>query len=128
MKYYKLTDFACKDGCGLCAPSNDLIEKLEMASNVLGKELVITSACRCKEHNSNIGGTPTSSHLQNAYGLCNAVDIMVNSDHDRFEILKELLFAGFKRIGIGKTFIHADVDNEKNQERIWTYPSKRTSL
>jgi len=30
---------------------------------------------------------------------------------------------GFKRIGVGKTFVHLDVDSTKSQYVAWGYPS-----
>ena len=53
------------------------------------------------------------------YGL--AVDISCNSSRDRSIILTALIDSGFTRIGIGKTFIHVDLDKSKSQNVIWMY-------
>ena len=37
------------------------------------------------------------------------------------KIVQALLTAGFTRIGIASTFIHADDDPSKPQNLIWTY-------
>jgi len=49
------------------------------------------------------------------------VDIACNNSTDRYNLLNCLLDVGFKRIGVGNTFIHVDIDKEKAKEVIWTY-------
>ena len=56
-----------------------------------------------------------SSHLK---GL--AADIACESGSERLKIVSALIQAGFKRIGIAKTFIHCDTDSDKPNS-IWTY-------
>ena len=36
-------------------------------------------------------------------------------------MIEAFLDAGFRRIGVGSTFIHVDSDEEKAQDVIWTY-------
>lgn len=90
--------------------------------NKIDAPLYITSGVRSPETNARVGGSPTSSHLK---GL--AVDISTNnvgaeiSNRNRFVIVKTLIDLGVDRIGIAKTFIHFDVDEEKAQNVIWTY-------
>ena len=69
-----------------------------------------------KEWNAKIGGRVGSSHIK---GL--AADIHCNSSRDRALIVKSLLEVGITRIGIAKTFIHCDVDKQKDQDVIWLY-------
>ena len=77
---------------------------------------IINSAWRSADHNEKVGGKPDSSHLK---GL--AVDIKVTNSRQRFIILQSLIAAGFNRIGIAKTFIHVDGDNEKDPRVTWLY-------
>lgn len=49
------------------------------------------------------------------------MDIACNNSTDRYNLLNCLLDVGFKRIGVGNTFIHVDIDKEKAKEVIWTY-------
>ena len=61
-------------------------------------------------------GTSNSSHLK---GL--AADIKCVNSTDRFKLEGILREVGFKRIGIGETFIHIDIDKDKSQNVLWTY-------
>ena len=40
---------------------------------------------------------------------------------DRFKLEGILREVGFKRIGMGSTFIHVDIDKDKAQNVLWTY-------
>jgi len=108
--------FKCNCGCGLGIKDMDAMFLLKLAAveRATGIKLKYTSAIRCKIHNKEVKGSETSSHL---LGL--AVDILIESSHNRFIILKALMAAGFTRIGAYKTFIHVDYDKDKIQEVIW---------
>ena len=93
-----------------------LLSMLDKARYIAGIPFVINSAYRTKEHNLKIGGKPNSSHLK---GL--AVDISCKDSRSRFIIINALIKAGFNRIGVAKTFIHADIDKSKSNNVIWTY-------
>ena len=97
-----------------------LVVHLQMAHDFLQKHsvIIINSGFRCEKHNKDpkVGGSDTSSHL---IGL--AADIKCEYSTYRFHLLNALLKAGFKRIGIGKTFIHVDLDEAKPQSVIWLY-------
>jgi len=96
--------------------SDELINMLDIVRKKYGKSLVINSGYRTPEHNKSVGGTSDSSHLK---GL--AVDIACNNSTDRFKLAGILREVGFKRIGMGSTFIHADIDKDKSQNVLWTY-------
>jgi len=121
MKWYKLEEFACKCGCGLNAPDNVLIERLETLCDLLNRKIPIHSACRCVKHNQEVGGSRTSSHLPNSSGLCQAVDGGVANSHESYEIVETAPKAGFTRIGVAATFVHLDTDSNKPQEVLWLY-------
>jgi len=78
--------------------------------------IIITSGYRCEAHNKEVGGKGTSSHLK---GL--AADIKCDDSGFRFPLVGALLKAGFKRIGMGKDFIHIDLDPDKPKNMIWVY-------
>jgi len=107
-------DFACP-----CCGENeirqeivDLVETLE--SHIV--DLTITSGYRCKKHNAEVGGSPTSSHLK---GL--AVDLAAPNSRTRYSILEWCFELCLGRIGIGKTFIHIDKDPDKPGDVLWLY-------
>lgn len=121
MKYFKPKEFACKCGrCGKGFPDMDsfFLAKLEEARELAGVAFTITSAYRCETHNANVGGKPNSAHLR---GL--AVDIATPTSERRFHVVKGLLLAGFKRIGINmdKNFVHVDSDTSLPQTVIFKY-------
>jgi len=115
LKHFKLDEFKCPC-CGKCDMDMSFLIKLERARENADIPFKITSGYRCENHNKEIGGALLSSHLK---GL--AADIACNSSIHRFLILNSLIFAGFKRIGIGKDFIHVDNDTKKVYNVIWLY-------
>ena len=116
-KYFTYGEFDSPDflGSGKLV-SNELISMLDVARKKYGKSMAINSGYRTIEHNAKVGGKPESSHLK---GL--AVDIACNNSTDRFKLESILREVGFKRIGIAKTFIHADIDKDKAQNVLWAY-------
>jgi len=94
----------------------DFLAKLDKAREIADIPFKINSAFRTPEHNAKVGGKPNSSHLR---GL--AVDISAADSRTRFIILGALIKAGFNRIGIAKTFIHVDDDQEKSGKVVWVY-------
>ena len=119
MKYFKLSEFDCKCGCGRNNIDPALVEMLDKARGFAGVPFIINSGCRCFQHNFDEGGSPTSSHVRGF-----AVDIATETSMDRWLILYALIRVGFNRIGIGNGFIHADVDDAKTQGVVWLYPAK----
>ena len=88
-----------------------------MKKSVSAELFKITSGYRTEHYNDNvIKARVGSSHKK---GL--AVDIAYNGSRQRYLLLSSLMSVGINRIGIGKTFIHCDVDNIKDQNVIWTY-------
>lgn len=102
----------CKSG-GLLP---DFREKLTVAREIAGVPFVLNSAFRCPAHNTDVGGSGTSSHLS---GI--AVDIRCKDSRERFLILRSLFYVGFHRIGVGKNFIHVDDDMTKPEKVCWVY-------
>jgi hypothetical protein len=116
MKYFDIIEFDCKCGCKTGTMNEEVLARLSTARFVSKIPFIITSGLRCRAHNKCIGGSPSSSHID---GL--AVDIKATNSNHRHMILKGLLEAGFKRIGIAKDFIHADCDKTKPQQLTWLY-------
>jgi len=117
VKFFNKKEFNCRC-CRDLNISANLVLKLDLARELSGVPFVITSGYRCPKHNQEVGGVKDSTHVN---GL--AVDIAVPDNIARLNILRGLIIAGFRRIGIGKDFIHADIDKSK-PNNLWLYPSK----
>jgi len=89
--------------------------RLDEAREFAGIPFIINSAYRSPSHPESIK-RPTSSHIK---GL--AVDIKATNSRQRGLILDALRAVGFDRIGIAKTFIHVDMDFDKDQDVTWLY-------
>lgn len=88
--------------CGKIQIDQSFINMLEEARIFAGVPFVINSGYRCHKHNTKVG-SETNNHPSGA-----AADILCANGPTRRKILKGLVFAGFERIGIGRTYIHAD--------------------
>ena len=116
LKYFKINDFDSPDleGSGINMQKSTL-ELLEKAREIAGIPFKITSGYRTADHNEKVGGVKNSSHLKGV-----AADVAVSSGNERYIVLNALIRAGFKRIGVAKTFIHCDTDADKNNS-VWVY-------
>jgi hypothetical protein len=116
MVLFEDSEFECGCGCGrgINYMSSDLLRLLYPARTKADVPFPINSAFRCQRHNDAIGGVKDSAHC-----LGYAVDIRCDNSGDRFKILRGLILAGFKRIGIYDWGLHADCDPSKPQGVIW---------
>tara|TARA_R110000787_G_scaffold16595_7_gene50062 strand:- start:819 stop:1172 length:354 start_codon:yes stop_codon:yes gene_type:complete len=116
IKYFKPSEFQCC--CGNCYDviNQGSLSRLDLAREMADVPFKINSSWRCKEKNTEEGGKTNSAHLRGT-----AFDISCVHSSQRFTILHALLDAGFTRIGIAKTFIHADDDSELPNEVMWLY-------
>jgi len=115
VKYFRKAEFACPC-CGRCEMDKELIWKLDLLRELVGAPLIITSGFRCERHNKAVGGAPNSAHLRGK-----AADIACTDNLFRYKILKHAFYIGFPRIGIGKDYIHLDVDRSLPHPRVWVY-------
>ena len=113
VNHFNRDEFGHADGID---PAPNLVYMLDQARSLAGIPFAINSGIRTPERNAAVGGAPESAHL-GGY----AVDIAANTSRERFVILRALLHVGFTRIGIGRSFIHADVDPDKAPEVAWLY-------
>ena len=116
MELFTKKELECKCGCGACDMQSDFMRRLKYARRIADIPFVILSGYRCEAHNAAVGGVDSSSHVRGYAG-----DIKVVSSTQRFIIMRALLLAGFTRIGVGRTFIHADCDPNKPAEVMCTY-------
>lgn len=92
----------------------ELVRRLDLAREYAGTPFIITSGLRSKSKNQSVGGVEKSAHIK---GL--AVDLKAIDGKTKYKIITGLLSAGFDRIGVYKTHIHADIDNLKPKQIIW---------
>ena len=122
MKYYKLEEFESPDEPGTgCMMDPEFLELLDEARDYAGIPFVITSGFRSVNYNRELieQGLRASKNSSHLIGL--AADIRTRNSSERWIILDALLEVGITRIGIGKGFIHCDVDPLKENHVIWTY-------
>ena len=116
LKYFSLDEFDSPDEVGSGAKmSRGFLLTLDKIRADYGKPLRVNSGYRSVKHNALVGGRVGSSHLK---GL--AVDFHCNNSADRTLLLAAIYKAGIVRVGIAKTFIHIDIDNNKGAA-CWLY-------
>lgn len=120
MKYFKEEEFACKCGCGKGYADMDqrFLNMLDTARELSGVPYNLTSAFRCPAHNANVGGKPNSAHIRG-----HAADVSFKDSVQCFYIVRGLIEAGFKRIGINfaLSFVHCDNDATLPQNVLFKY-------
>ena len=115
MRYFRNEEFNCPC-CNEHHMDRDTLEMLDSARAYAEIPFKINSAWRCEKHNKKVGGKPDSAHI---YGK--AADISTPDSRTRFWVVYGLIQAQFTRIGIGKNFVHADTDHNKDKEVVWLY-------
>lgn len=110
--HFKLEEFACKC-CGQIRLNQEFLNRLEDARERAGIPFVITSGFRCEKHNKEVGST-SLNHVSGK-----AADVQCLTGWNRLIMVSSLIASGFKRIGIGKTIIHADT--MASVSSIWLY-------
>lgn len=118
-KYFPKAELACAC-CGECEMDEGFIEKLTRARVRAGIPFVVHpkrggSGYRCWSHNKDVGS------LSDNHPSGHAVDIKCLDKRSRFKILSALILEGITRIGLHKTFIHADDNPAGDPEVTWFY-------
>lgn len=116
-KHFPESDFrAAVPKCSLQDMKQSTIDKFDKARALYGKPMRVNSAYRSPKWEKSKGRSGTGAHT-----LGQALDISCTTDDNRFAIVMALLMAGFTRIGIAKTYIHADDSAKHKQDIIWLY-------
>lgn len=93
-----------------------LIAALDALEKRLEWDLTFSSGVRCEACNAAAGGVKKSAHLKGR-----AVDIIIDNSVERYELANQALSLGFNRIGIGRKFVHLDVDYSLPMHMLWLY-------
>ena len=98
--------------CGGFWPSPILLTKLQSIRDQLQHPLVISSACRCPAHNTEVGGAGNSYHQKGE-----AVDIVTTgwSGRKKFKLVEAAINQGIGGIGLYKGHAHLDI----GAPRLW---------
>jgi uncharacterized protein YcbK (DUF882 family) len=117
VNYFKREEFKCPC-CGEIKVSDELLHRLNMARDIYGKAMVVSSGYRCPKHNAEVGGVPSSAHMTG-----DAADIRCYGVFDRYNMINAFYNASFLRIGIAESFIHVDVSLNPvhPQNVVWVY-------
>jgi uncharacterized protein YcbK (DUF882 family) len=115
--YLNVTKYKYFKDSEIIGLKHELVRKLDLAREYADTPFAITSGLRSKEANDKlINAVEDSAHLTGF-----ACEIACTESTKRWKIMQGALQAGFKRIGVGKTFIHLDVDLSKVQNVMWHY-------
>ena len=117
IRFFRKSEFVCPC-CDRVELDATFVLKLDLAREIAGVPFTITSGYRCPAHNVKVGGVKQSAHMS---GL--AADISCPDSVTRLNILRGLIVAGFRRVGMGKDFIHCDVDASK-PNNVWLYEDR----
>ena len=124
VKWFKAFEFDSPDtpGSGSLMDA-DFVRKLDLLREACKCSLIINSGYRTSLHNATVKDSVDGS----AHTTGHAVDIQALGSVRKFTILEAALRLGFRRIGVGATFLHLDDDITKPQDVVWTYASTRTT-
>jgi uncharacterized protein YcbK (DUF882 family) len=105
---FHLSEWECKCGkCDTTLVDLDHVAKLQKLRNDLGSPIKITSAYRCPDHNTKVGGSSKSRHMKG-----DATDIQVRG-MDPLEVQDAC--EHFDGLGRYNTFTH--IDSRGNRSR-----------
>lgn len=123
MSFFSPEEFFCKCKRPECdAPKEiavDLMTRLGVLRELVGRRLVVTSGLRCAYWNERQGGAPDSEHMTGE-----AADLAAASGAERYAILRHALPGLFARVGVGAHFVHVGVSRTLAQQVVWTYPGR----
>ena len=112
-KNFRVSEFACKCGCGKDDIDQRVIDMAQAIRDELGVSVKVNSGCRCEKHNANVGGVKGSKHTK---GLAADLSCSLGSTK-MFEAVKKLK-AERKLPALDycikyKTFIHIDCGGKR---------------
>lgn len=119
-KYFSESEFnRCTPSCSLQDMRQETMDMFDKAREIAGIPLVINSAFRSVAWDKAKGRSGRSAHTTGS-----AIDIRCNNGQTRMIVVKALMEAGFKRIGIEGSFVHADNSNDipyHTEDTMWVY-------
>ena len=115
--YFTNNDFRnANPSCSINDMDENFLHRLDVARFHSGVPYIVNSAFRTVEHEKSKGRSGDSSHTKGV-----AVDLKATNARTKFKIITGLIKAGFTRIFVYDTFIHVDLDYDKDQEVLDNY-------
>lgn len=116
-KYFAPAEFKrCTPSCSIEDMDQRFLNTLDALRAQAGIPLVLNCAYRSREYDIKKGRSGNSAHTR---GL--AADIRCNASATRWKIVTAVLALGIRRIGIGKSYVHVDIDGTLPQDVVWHY-------
>ena len=112
-KNFKVSEFACKCGCGFDEIDQRVMNMAQVIRDELGGPVRVNSGCRCEKHNANSGGVKGSKHTKGK-----AADLSCSLGAEKmFQTVKKLHAEG-KLPDLDycikyRTFIHIDCGGKR---------------
>lgn len=106
----------CTPPCSLQDMQQSAMDVFDAVRRRAGIPLIINCAYRSVEWDKKRGRSGNSSHTKGV-----ALDIRANSSATRMKIVSAAMAEGVRRIGIGKGFVHLDIDDTLAQDVMWHY-------
>lgn len=108
--YFEVREMACKCGCNQCEVSMELMELLDMIRERFGP-IIVNSGFRCVTHNTAVGGSANSMHMQGKAADIRTKNVTVTVDE--LADFAESLLPGTGAVIRYKNFVHVDVRKKK---------------
>lgn len=114
---------SCVPACKTEDLHPNLVELIRRAQHLAGFTFTITCGYRSEALDRTKGRSGKSSHCRTSNGKpCSlAVDVSTRDSHTRYKVLVSLACVGVPRLGVGKSFVHADIDETKPHPIIFHY-------
>jgi len=115
-EHFTIEEIKCKCGCGEKRVSYKLLKVLERIRNAFQNPMIITSCCRCDEHNEKVGGVKDSLHTCGFACDFHFRDLTVKETAERMRTMHSITW-GIGGLGVyyTKGFFHVDL----GQHRFW---------
>ena len=116
-KYFKEAEFTrLTPPCSLKDMDQTTMNMADAMREICGFPLIVTCAYRSPEWDLAKKRSGSGPHTHRT-----ALDFRCTDSAKRFAIVAAAIQVGFRRIGIGKNYIHVDNDTTKPQGLMWHY-------
>lgn len=113
--HFRVSEFACKDGTDKILIDTTGVNKLELIRLWAGTSVSINSGYRTADHNRDVGGSPTSKHMQGR-----AWDIIIKGKTPA-QGAKFAQLIGFTGIEVNRDKNYLHVDTRTTSRLYWTH-------